>query len=60
MNLCNAQRQAKFQSKNNWRDPATDLAVIKIESDKLQFTEFGNSDAVHIGEWVLAVGILLI
>ncbi len=45
-----------FKAKIIGRDPATDLAVIKIDSEDLQFTDFGNSDAVHIGEWVLAVG----
>lgn len=45
-----------FKAKIIGRDPATDLAVIKIESNDLQFIDFGNSDALHIGEWVLAVG----
>jgi len=37
-------------------DPSTDLALIKIEEKGLPFLEFGNSDQVKIGEWVLAVG----
>lgn len=37
-------------------DPATDLAVLKIEATNLPALRFGNSDAVRIGEWVLAVG----
>lgn len=37
-------------------DPSTDLALIKIEAESLPFIEFGNSDNVRIGEWVLAVG----
>lgn len=37
-------------------DPATDLAVLKIEANNLPALRFGNSDAVRIGEWVLAVG----
>ena len=37
-------------------DPATDLAVLKIEEESLPFIEFGNSDQLRIGEWVLAVG----
>ena len=37
-------------------DPQTDLALIKIETDGLPVLEFGNSDNVRIGEWVLAVG----
>lgn len=37
-------------------DPSSDLAVIKIEEDNLPYLQFGNSDDVRIGEWVLAVG----
>lgn len=37
-------------------DPSSDLAVIKIDADGLEPLEFGNSDEVKIGEWVLAVG----
>ena len=37
-------------------DPATDLARIKIEAADLQYIPFGNSDAVRIGEPVLAIG----
>lgn len=37
-------------------DPSTDLAVIKIEAHNLDYTEFGNSDQLRLGEWVLAVG----
>lgn len=37
-------------------DPSTDIAVLKIEETKLPFMVFGNSDAVLVGEWVLAVG----
>ncbi len=38
------------------RDPATDVAVIKISADHLSPLPFGNSDAARIGDWVLAVG----
>lgn len=38
------------------RDPATDLALIKINEKNLSYIEYGNSDAVRVGEWVLAVG----
>lgn len=38
-------------------DPDTDLALIKIETrGVLPFVDFGDSDQVEIGEWVLAVG----
>ncbi len=38
------------------RDPNTDLAVIKINSDSLPFIKFGNSENLRLGEWVLAIG----
>ena len=38
------------------KDPNTDLALIKINENNLPFINFGNSDDVKIGEWVLAVG----
>ena len=37
-------------------DPNTDLALLKIDEKNLLFTEFGNSDNVNLGDWVLAVG----
>ena len=37
-------------------DPATDLAVIKIDVTNLQYIPFGNSDSARIGEPVLAIG----
>ena len=44
------------QAKVIGTDPSTDLAVLKIDEDNLPFMEFGNSDELHLGEWVLAVG----
>lgn len=37
-------------------DPSTDLALLKVKENDLPFINYGNSDAVKIGEWVLAVG----
>lgn len=37
-------------------DPATDIALIKIEESELPSVKFGNSDDLRIGEWVVAVG----
>lgn len=37
-------------------DPATDLAVIKVEATGLETIPFGNSDSARIGEPVLAIG----
>lgn len=37
-------------------DPSTDLAVLKVDEKNLDYMEFGNSDDVKLGQWVLAVG----
>jgi len=38
-------------------DQETDLAVIKIDTDKpLPIAKLGNSDSMEVGDWVLAVG----
>ncbi|MGQ9846985.1 MAG: Do family serine endopeptidase [Bacteroidales bacterium] len=37
-------------------DPSTDIALLKIDADNLDYLTFGNSDDLKIGEWVLAVG----
>jgi Do/DeqQ family serine protease len=37
-------------------DPSTDLALIKVDAHDLIYLTYGNSDALKIGEWVLAVG----
>lgn len=37
-------------------DPVTDIALIKIEAENLPYLTFGDSDALRLGEWVLAIG----
>jgi len=37
-------------------DESTDIALLKINKDKLPYLAFGNSDNLKVGEWVLAVG----
>lgn len=37
-------------------DPNTDIALIKIEEKGLPFIKFIDSDAINVGDWVLAVG----
>lgn len=37
-------------------DPNTDLALLKIDKENLPYINYGNSNTVKIGEWVLAVG----
>jgi Do/DeqQ family serine protease len=46
----------EFKAKVLGTDPTTDLALLKIEAKNLEHVEFGNSDSVSVGEWVLAVG----
>ncbi len=45
-----------FEAKVVGRDPSTDLAVLKIDAEDLTTLDYGNSDDVRVGEWVLAVG----
>lgn len=41
-------------------DPSTDIAVLKVDGESnIPFMEFGNSDDVKLGQWVLAVGFPL-
>lgn len=37
-------------------DPSTDIALVKIDADNLSPIRYGDSDALRLGEWVLAVG----
>lgn len=37
-------------------DPATDLGVVKVDESGLVAAEWGDSESLDIGEWVLAVG----
>lgn len=46
----------KFTAKVIGRDPNTDIALVKIDVKDLPFLVWGNSDALKLGEWVLAVG----
>jgi serine protease Do len=49
--------KTEFTARLVGSDAATDLAVIKIDTDReLTAARFGDSDAVKIGDWVLAIG----
>ena len=37
-------------------DKASDVAVLKVEAEDLPMLEIGDSDALQVGEWVLAIG----
>jgi serine protease Do len=37
-------------------DEPSDLALLKIDATDLPFVQFGDSDALRVGDWVLAIG----
>lgn len=37
-------------------DPATDVALLKIDAEGLPVIPFGDSDKLRLGEWVIAIG----
>jgi len=37
-------------------DPSTDIALLRVDAQNLNYLTFGNSDEVRVGQWVLAVG----
>ncbi len=48
---------SRFEARVVGTDPKTDLAVVKIDAGKaLPHVRFGDSDAVEVGEWVVAIG----
>ncbi|MSP64941.1 MAG: trypsin-like serine protease [Ignavibacteria bacterium] len=46
----------KLKAKLIGTDKISDVALLKIETQKLQFVKLGNSDDVLIGEWAIAFG----
>ena len=38
------------------RDPRTDIAVLRVEEKNLPYLPLGDSDALRVGDWVLAIG----
>ncbi|AMK24445.1 MULTISPECIES: Do family serine endopeptidase [unclassified Sphingobium] len=47
----------EYPAKLIGRDPATDIAVLKIEPKKaLPFVKFGDSTKARVGDWVIAIG----
>ena len=38
------------------RDPASDLALLKVDGNNLPFVNFGDSTRVRVGDWVIAIG----
>jgi Do/DeqQ family serine protease len=38
------------------RDPDSDIAVIRVRHERLPSLPLGDSDALHVGDWVVAIG----
>ncbi len=45
-----------FEAEVIGTDESTDLAVIQVNQDNLPTINYGNSESINIGEWVLAIG----
>jgi serine protease Do len=48
--------RTEYPAKIVGRDPASDLAVLKIEAKGLPFVKFGDSAKTRVGDWVVAIG----
>ena len=46
----------KYKGKILGRDKELDIALVKIEATNLPFAKLGDSDALRIGQWVVAIG----
>ncbi len=47
---------SSYKAKIIGKDPVTDIALLKIEAQNLPYLSFGDSDALRLGEWVIAIG----
>ncbi len=45
-----------FDAKIIGIDEATDIAMLKIDAKGLPFLEFGDSEKLRVGDWVIAIG----
>lgn len=51
-----SKEKKEFIAKVIGKDPKTDLAVLKVESDNLPYATLGDSDKLEVGDVVLAIG----
>jgi serine protease Do len=49
-------REESFDAEVVGKDPATDLALLRIEAEDLPVLEMGDSENIQPGEWVVAIG----
>ncbi len=55
--IVNLQDGTRLKATLRGRDPKTDLAVLVVKPSRpLPYVEFGDSDKVEVGDWVLAIG----
>jgi len=48
---------SKLKAELIGKDPKTDIALLKVSSPKeLKAVKFGSSDAIKVGDWVMAIG----
>ena len=47
---------SQYNAKVIGTDHASDICLLKIEAKNLPYIQFGNSDEIMIGEWVIAFG----
>src|SRR5262249_54122889 len=45
-----------FRPSRVWTDPASDVAVLRLDAEGLPTATLGNSDTARVGQWVLAIG----
>jgi len=49
----------EYEVQKIYRDPANDLAILKIDASDLKPAELGNSDDLKVGQFVIAIGTAL-
>ena len=48
----------QFDGKVIGKDPATDIALLKIDATDLPYLKFGDSDELRLGQWVIALSLI--
>ena len=48
--------QREYQAELIGSDPASDIALLKLDAQQLPTVKIGDSDDLRVGEWVLAIG----
>ncbi len=46
----------EFEAEVIGTDPETEIALVKIDGDELPVAVLGDSDALEVGEWAIAIG----